>query len=88
MYLHLGKNSAVPYKKVIGIFDLELTSQSPRTRAFLSRAQAEGRVEAVSDELPTSFVLCQGDGKTKVYLSQISAATLGKRAEKQFGDGG
>lgn len=79
MYLHLGQNVVVPHKAVIGIFDLEVTSQSKVTREFLARVQKEGLVEEVSHEIPASFVLFHRDGKTRVFLSQISATTLGKR---------
>lgn len=83
MYLHLGQEAVVPHAAVIGVFDLELTSQSRVTKRFLARAQKEGLVESVSDELPASFILCHRDGKTRVYLSQISSATLGKRFREQ-----
>ena len=58
------------------------TSSSHLTRAFLERAEKEGRVVNVSDDLPRSFVLCtQERGNSTVYLSQLSAATLLRRAE-------
>ncbi|MDR1157258.1 MAG: DUF370 domain-containing protein [Oscillospiraceae bacterium] len=85
MYLHLGSNVVVPHAAVIGVFDLELTSQSRLTKQFLTRAEREGRIETASDDLPASFVLCQRDGGARVYLSQISAATLAKRFEKMSG---
>ena len=42
MYLHLGQSVVVPFRDVIGIFDLDNTTSSHRTRAFLSRAEREG----------------------------------------------
>ncbi len=82
MYLHLGQSVVVPYREVVGLFDLDNTSASHLTRAFLERAEREGRVVNVSDDLPKSFVLCRGrDGGSTVYLSQLSTATLLKRAE-------
>ncbi len=84
MYLHLGQNVVVPHRAVIGIFDLDITSQAPVTKQFLARAQKEGQVEAVSGELPASFVLCHHNGRVKVYLSQISAGTLGKRCNSNI----
>ncbi|MGN8896987.1 extracellular matrix regulator RemB [Flavonifractor sp. HCP28S3_F3] len=82
MYLHLGQSVVVPYRDVVGIFDLDNTSSSHLTRAFLERAEKEGRVVNVSDDLPRSFVLCtQERGNSTVYLSQLSAATLLRRAE-------
>ena len=34
-YLHIGQNAMIPAKRIIGIFDLDITSQSKRTREFL-----------------------------------------------------
>lgn len=82
MYLHLGQSFVVHQKDVLGIFDLDNTSSSFRTRKFLEKADREGRVVTATDDLPKSFVLCQGkDGKAIVYLSQLSSATLRGRAE-------
>ena len=58
MYLHLGQSVVVPYRDVVGIFDLDNTSASHRTRRMLDQAQREGRVINVSDELPKSFIVC------------------------------
>ena len=57
MYLHLGQSVVVPFRDVLGVFDLDNTSSSHLTRAFLERAEKEGRVVNVSDDLPRSFVL-------------------------------
>lgn len=82
MYLHLGQSVVVRQKDILGIFDLDNTTYSFRTRKFLERAEREGRMIAVTDDLPKSFIVCQGkDGKAVVYLSQLSSATLRGRAE-------
>lgn len=82
MYLHLGQSVVVHQKDILGIFDLDNTSYSFRTRKFLEQAEKEGRLVTVTDDLPKSFVLCQGkDGKSIVYLSQLSSATLRGRVE-------
>ena len=82
MYLHLGQGVVVPYRDVLGVFDLDNTSSSRVTRAFLEGAERAGRVVNASGDLPKSFVLCRppGGGDT-VYLSQLSSATLLRRAE-------
>lgn len=84
MYLHLGQSVVVPLRDVVGIFDLDNTTSSHRTRAFLARAEREGNVINVSEELPRSFVLCRRKGKRLVYLSQLSPATLARRAAEGF----
>lgn len=82
MYLHLGQSVVVHQKDIIGIFDLDNTTSSFRTRKFLERAEREGRMVTVTDDLPKSFVVCQGkDGSAVIYLSQFSSATLRGRAE-------
>ena len=87
MYLHLGQSVTIPHDAVIGIFDLDNTTWSFRTRRFLERAEREGRVTAVGDDLPRSFVLTQeGDGPAGVYITQLAPATLQKRAEENSFD--
>ena len=83
MYLHLGQNVTIPEHAVLGIFDLDNTTWSFRTRRFLERAEQEGRVIPVGDDLPRSFVLVrEGDGPSTVYITQLTPATLQKRAEE------
>lgn len=82
MYLHIGQETVVPMREIVGIFDMENTTISKNTRSFLNDAQRSGRVITVGDDLPKSFVVCQrGDEPPTVYISQISCATLLKRAE-------
>ena len=51
MYLHLGKGTVVPKRNIIGIFDLDITSQSHLTRKFLSRADRAGEVPGIASVL-------------------------------------
>ncbi len=82
MYLHLGQNFVIPFRDVVGIFDLDKVSTSHRTRGFLKRAQEEGWVVDVSLDLPKAMVLCRDSfGEEVVYLSQLSSATLLRRVE-------
>ena len=82
MYLYLGTNVVVLDDDIIGIFDLDVTSQSHRTRAFLRRAEQAGQVESATEDLPKSFVLCQGRGQQRVILAQPNPATLVKRLNR------
>ncbi|MBP1737142.1 MAG: OrfX [Oscillospiraceae bacterium] len=85
MYLHLGQSVVVPYSSVVGLFDLDNSSASHRTRGFLEQAEREGRVVNVSDDLPKSFILCQEEGRPPmIYISQLATATLLKRAESNL----
>lgn len=84
MYLHLGQDVVVLKSSIIGIFDMDNTTQSYITRAFLNAAEKAGSVISVTEELPRSFVVCQDGEETKVYLSQLSSATLLKRNSGGF----
>ena len=80
-YLHIGQNVLVPEKRVIGIFDLDNTSQSKITRNFLNRAEAESTVISVSDDIPKSFLVCDHPYHRQiVYISQLNSSTLAHRA--------
>ena len=84
MYLHLGQNTIVHESEILGIFDLDITSQSYRTRQYLNRAERNGEVVSISEELPKSFVVC-AEPKTKgnqtVDIAQLSSQTLLRRWE-------
>ena len=80
MYLHLGQDTVVLMKDVIGIFDMETSTISQTTRDMLATAQKSGHVVNVSMEMPKSFVLCKSGKTITVYISQISSLTLLKRA--------
>ncbi len=82
-YLHLGKGTLVRDDEILGIFDLDITSQSHLTRKFLSMAEKAGQVFNAAEDLPKSFVLCRRDGQTRVYLSQMASSTLLRRAEER-----
>lgn len=80
MYLHLGQDTIVMTSRVVGVFDLDNSTVSRHTREYLAKAQREGRVVDVTHELPKSFIVCEDEGRETVYLSQMAAATLSKRA--------
>ena len=82
-YIHLGKGTLVRDDEILGIFDLDITSQSHLTRKFLSMADKAGRVLNAAEDIPKSFVLCGAKGQTRIYLSQMACATLLKRAEER-----
>ena len=78
MYLNIGTDMSVRGSTIVGIFDMDNTTTSKRTREFLKKAQQEGVVISC-DDLPKSYVVTMEYGMTKVYESTLSAATLEKR---------
>ena len=78
MYLNIGNDMSVRDTSIIGIFDMDNTSTSKRTREFLSRGEQEGNV-VPCDDLPKAFVLTSEYGFNRVYLTALNTSTLEKR---------
>ena len=55
MYLYLGQGVMMPQEDIVGIFDLDNTTWSHRTRKLLDRAEEEGRVKRICP-VPSSCV--------------------------------
>ena len=81
-FLHLGGDVVVKTRDIVGIFDMENTTEAAASRQFLADAEKGGRVYTVSYELPKSYIVtCEPDGTETVFVSQISAATLRRRMQ-------
>ncbi|MBE7062620.1 MAG: DUF370 domain-containing protein [Clostridia bacterium] len=75
MYIHIGGETAVAKREIVGIMDMENTSTSRVTRDFLRKMEEEGKVITTSPDLPKSFVVT-GE---YVYITPVTAQTLEKR---------
>ena len=73
MDLHAGRDTVIREKKIIALLDLDYASQNRDTVDFLRRAEREGRLINVTEELPKAVIVTD-DGL--VYLTQLSAQTL------------
>lgn len=78
MYLSIGKDMAVRERSVVGIFDMDNTTTSRRTREFLNAAERDGQV-VPCDDLPKSFIVTAEYGMDRVYLTSLNTSTLEKR---------
>lgn len=83
MYIHLGQETVVNQKDIIGIFDMDTSTVSKATREYLRRAEQQGDVVNITYELPKSFIVCRDSSRSSgrvIYISQISSQTLKGRA--------
>ena len=85
-YLHVGKGTLLSEEEILGIFDLDITSQSHLTRKYLAMAQGAGQVINAAEDLPKSFIVCERDGKNRLYLSQMASSTLLKRTRNPINE--
>ena len=82
MYIDIGGDMAVRDRSIIGIFDLDGASLSKKTREYLESAQEEGMLITVTEDVPKSFLVTEEYGMEHIYLTQLSAATLERRARE------
>lgn len=80
MYLSLGSGRFENKTEIIGIFDLDITSQSKITRGFLNERERSGNVKNAAEDIPRTFVVMKNG---EVILSGPSSSTLIKRIEEQ-----
>lgn len=77
MYLHIGEDTLIKDKEIIGIFDIDTSTVNKATRDYLKKAETDKRVIYVNYDLPKCFVVTDD----KVYVSPINTGTLNKRAK-------
>ncbi len=80
MYLNIGGGELLPERRIIGVFDLEITSQSRITAEFLKNAEREGVVVDACEDVPKSFLVCDHPYLRQIVrLSTLSSRTLAGR---------
>lgn len=75
MFLHIGEDTVISDKEIIGIFDIDTSTVNKATRDYLSIAENNKKVVYVNYDLPKSFIVTN----EKIYISPINTATLNKR---------
>lgn len=80
--IYLGGESFVKDTDVIGIFDMDSTTVSKKTRDFLENAEINQKNVVYSNiyEFPRSFVVTQEN----VFITPIAANTLKRRIIKNL----
>lgn len=77
MFLHLGEDTIVKDKEIIGIFDLDTSTVNKATRDYLAIAEKNDSVEYVNYDLPKSFIVTDN----KIFVSPINTGTLLRRSK-------
>ena len=79
MYVDIGGDMVVRSGSILGIFDLDGATRSPKTMEFLRACEAQGTVITVTEDLPKTLLLAEEYGMERVYLTALSPLTLEKR---------
>ena len=83
MYVNIGGDMAVRDRSIIGIFDLDGCSMSKKTMDYLRDAEKNGVLLTVTEDIPKTFLVTEEYGMEKVYFTQLSAATIDKRVDRE-----
>ncbi len=75
MFLHLGADTIVSLRHVVGIFDVKIYERYVNDD-YLNKIIINNVIEDVADSEPKSVIITD----EKIYLSSISSHTLRKRA--------
>ena len=82
MFIHIGQDTVVIDKEIIGIFDMDNTTVMKKTIDYLNNGEKEKSVINVAPfELPKSFIVCQTPKGKKIYISPVSVGTILRRIE-------
>ena len=83
MYLHIGHDTMLDTHSIIAILSKTVIEHSPEVRQMIHRYSSGGILQRDLDEAKSLIVTHHG-----VVLSNISPATLHKRAERNLSQGG
>ena len=84
MYLHIGNDIIIRKTDIVGIFELDGKITTKGTKDLLTSYQKHGALESAGDDLPKSYIIVDGDGGKKIYLSHISVSSLINRCSLPF----
>ncbi len=84
MYLYLPENKVIRSKNIIGIFDMDTSTVSKKTRDFLKTNQEKNNILTTSSDLPKSFVLCSlGKEKSEIIINKLASKTIVNRLSSE-----
>ena len=81
MYFFASSDKIINSDNVVGIFDTDTATVSAVTRKTLRMAEANGKMQSITREIPKSLILID-EGGCKIYMSQLSPKVLKKRVMK------
>ena len=82
MYVHIGKDVVINSDNIISILDIEALEKKKNLEEVLQNLKISDKIIDVSEENRKSLIIIQKEGKNYGYITNISSATIGKRASK------
>ena len=88
MYINVGKDLVIKEEDIIGIFNLDYIGNTKEYRKFKSNLEEQKLLQIITPNLGKTFILTENQGKSKAYITNIGAGTIGKRKKDLGGKNG
>ena len=88
MYINVGKDLVIKEEDIIGIFNLDYIGNTKEYRKFKSNLEEQKLLQTITPNLGKTFILTESQGKSKAYITNIGASTIGKRKKELGGRNG
>lgn len=88
MYIHIGKDLVIKEEDIIGIFNLDYIGNTKQYRKIKSNLEAQKALKIITPNVGKTFILTENNGKSKAYITNIGAGTIGKRKKELGGKNG
>ena len=86
MYLDIGNDTVICSDDIIGVFDLDNCTVTKKGRELFS-VNKNNLISVNEDDLPKSFIICDGKDGGIIYICKYLSSVLSKRTDqKLFGD--
>lgn len=82
MYVHIGKDTVINSENIIVVLDIESLEKNKKLQDVLQNLKISDNIVDVSEGNKKSLVIINKNKENMGYITNISTATLGKRAEK------
>lgn len=79
MYLHVGNGLCLNDDDIIAIFDIDSIKDTKEYENFYNKFLEEKKIIDFSKGNGKSLILVDKNGNKKIYISNISANTIGRR---------
>ena len=88
MYIHIGKDLVVKEEDIVGIFNLDYIGNTKEYRNFKLNLEEQKALKILTPNVGKTFILTEFNGKSKAYITNIGAGTIGKRKKELGGKNG
>ena len=81
--INIGGTTVLYKEDILGVFDLDTATTRTDTKRYLASMEQKKRVVTVGTDIPKSFVVTVKGRAERLYITQLSSASLFSRWRRQ-----